>query len=110
MCERCLELEEEIIQLKEALGFAHDKEVPKFGLTTTQWRIFRILQDHPNGVHKARLHPLTVANPKTDSVDRDASLKVIVCHMRKQLVHYGYEIQPIRGFGYVLVDRNKEAA
>lgn len=107
MCDRCLELEEEITQLKQALGFKYDGEQPEFGLTAGEWRIFRTLQEYPQGVSKHRLHPIAIDAPKSEAADYDAVLKVLVCRMRKKLVDYGYEIQPIRGFGYVMTFREE---
>lgn len=108
MCERCLELEEEVIQLRELLGKKYDVEAPQYGMTGTEWQIFRILQDHPEGVHKLKLYAVPARGDATQDID--ASLKVMVCKMRKKLTAHGFEIQPIWGKGYVLVNRNKEAA
>ncbi len=104
------EKDEEIRQLKDLLGWKYDDEVPQHGMTKTQWRIFRTLQEQPQFTASYdRLHSLL---PRAEGVTGIGcnSLKAHVSKMRLVLKPLGYEIQPVYGEAYILVDRNKEAA
>lgn len=104
MCYRCNELEEEIIQLRKAMGLITK---PRYGLTSGEWQIvgplFKRLEagQHPVISHE---QILTTYRPRdTQDTANPGTIKTMISHARRKLKPHGWEIQPIWGRGYELV-------
>ena len=114
MCDRCALLEEELTQLRKAMGITTR---PRYGLTEGEWQIIGplfhrydtggepvISHDQILVNYRPRDHASELANPGT--------IKTMISHARRKLKPHGWEIQPIWGRGYELVraPESKKAA
>jgi len=98
MCQRCELLEEENRQLKAGLDQRFDRERAEFGLTASEYRIFRALKcAQTGGVHRDRLR-LMAGTGESEGQYPYKSLHVLVHHLRKKLT--GYKIINLFGWGY----------
>ena len=103
MCDRCLELEEQIIQLKEA--FAPRVQSPlEWKLTETEERLLEVLLARIIATEDMIMTWLYSGGeyPEHKIID------VFICKMRKKLKRHGIEIETVWGRGYRLTAGMKD--
>lgn len=113
MCERCALLEEELTQLRKAMGIITR---PRYGLTQGEWQIIGpLFHRAETGQQPVISHEQIMTNyrPRDESEPANpATIKTMISHARRKLKPHGWEIQPIWGRGYELVraPESKKAA
>ena len=110
-CQHCRDeidtLKEQIRQLQEVIGVT---DHPAYGLSDGEWQLigplFRKLKTPqvPIMSHD-QMRSVYAARSRDKDAVTDGTIRVLISKARHKLKPHGYEIQPIYGRGYELVQR-----
>lgn len=108
MCDRCEELEEEVIQLRARVYGCTWEPPPELRLTAHEAAILQAMIAHDRVAPNWLLYEATRQAPNAQGFDVDPKIiQIRICHLRKKLAPFGMSVETVWARGYRLESESR---